>query len=415
MRMLVGFAEHTGDEFAPGWSCCTDTVGQTEPQLELRALYEAHFDLVWACLSVHGVARDEREDLVQEVWLVAHRRLSRLRGDASARAWLWSIALNVARLHRRASHRRDRKLRAIAAVWDVEPPKSPRHDDRVAAEQMLRELPVEQRDVLVLSQHVGYSGPEIAELLGVSLNTVHSRLRLAKTRLRTLDPPEDTRQARRRCWAVLAVGLGAAPESLLASGWVKVAALVVLALTTIAWTHAPTPEIAGEDGSRLAVARVATTPRPPIRSPGRVAVGGAPHSSPVLEAVSPSLDPSSPVPATDEKQDASTSSASRSAPAIRSTPSPHPASLSDDVEVLQRGLKLHRAGQYRRALATFERHARRFPGSPVWDAREGGRIRTLCALGRTDEAKTRADQALAAGGSNIALKNSLASCSSETK
>ena len=394
-------------------------MSRSEPQLELRALYEAHFDLVWACLTVHGVARDEREDLVQEVWLVAHRRLSRLRDDASARAWLWSIALNVARLHRRTSYRRDRKLRAIAAVRDVEPAKPPRHDDRVAAEQMLRELPVEQRDVLVLSQHVGYSGPEIAEMLGVSLNTVHSRLRLAKTRLRTLAPPEDTRQAQRRCWAVLAAGLGAAPESLLVSGWVKVAALVVLALTTIAWTHDPAPDASGAGESRSEVARVETPSSPSGRSPARVSVAHASDSDPKLEEVSLPVDTPSDAPVVAEKQDAPSARASGRGPAKASaetsTPSPRPVSLSDDVGVLQRGLELQRAGRYRRALATFERHARRFPASPVWDAREGGRIRALCALGRTDEAKNRTDQALARGGSSIALRNSLASCTAVTK
>jgi RNA polymerase sigma-70 factor (ECF subfamily) len=56
--------------------------------------------------------------------------------------------------------------------------------DRERLERGFRRLPVEQRAVLVLGQHLGLSHPEIAEMLDIPLGTVKSRMRYALDAMR---------------------------------------------------------------------------------------------------------------------------------------------------------------------------------------------------------------------------------------
>jgi len=377
-------------------------VNSASPR-SLQALYEQHFDLVWACLASHGVRAEDREDLVQEVWLLAHRRLSRLRDDASARAWLWSIAANVVRLHRRTKQRRDRKLRAAAVAREAVPPATFDHGDRMSVEQALQSLPEAQREVLMLTHHAGYSGPEIADLLGVSLNTVHSRLRLAKARMRDGTAAEDTREQRRRCWALIAAAPGL--RSGMLAGWSRVAAWVGLGLLTTAWTF-ETPAATVDEAVRVRPQPVVVAPEPEPANPSlAVAMQPAPDvAPPPVPMPETSVAPPEPVRRKRRRR--------KAAPQTEPTDAPERSSAGPDVALLQRGLELNRAGRHRAALQVFERHARTFPRSPLWDARESAWVRALCRLGRTDQARTRAERALARGGSSIALHNSLGVCSS---
>src|SRR5690606_18144694 len=75
--------------------------------------YREHFGLVWSMVRRFGVPSAQHEDAVQEVWLVAYRRLHTLEPDASAKAWLSSIARRVASRLRRTDHRQRRKIAAL--------------------------------------------------------------------------------------------------------------------------------------------------------------------------------------------------------------------------------------------------------------------------------------------------------------
>ena len=386
-------------------------MSRLEQHAQLRCLYERHFDLVWAALAVHGVGTHEREDLVQEVWLLAHRRLPRLRGEASARAWLWSITRNIVRQHRRATQRRDRKLRALETVRSADPSFGLDHEGRVATDQALAALPVAQREVIVLTHQLGYSGPEIAALLGVSLNTVHSRLRLATARLRRDLDGEQTQAARRRCWSAVLAGLATPSSGVVASGWTKAAAVAGLAILTIVWTPESPRGPTEPDPVHLHARREQPLPDAPRPKAGSLPAAEAPiPATPdrAMEAAEPHVAAAVPAP----KPRARTTR--KRAPRPKVSPPAPAQSLSADVELVHEGLEHNRAGRYQRALATFERHARRFPNSPVWDAREGGWIRALCALGRVEQARKHARRTLDRGGSSIAIKNSLASCSTVT-
>jgi RNA polymerase sigma factor (sigma-70 family) len=136
------------------------------------------------------LGRDAADDVVAEVFLVAFQR----RGDydltqADARPWLYGIATNLIRRHRRDEIR---LFRAIARS-PANPPAEPIADQvtgRVAAVAMRRslaaalaELSGSQRDVLLLVAS-GLSVQETAAALGVPAGTVASRLARARRKVR---------------------------------------------------------------------------------------------------------------------------------------------------------------------------------------------------------------------------------------
>ncbi|WAS95546.1 RNA polymerase sigma factor [Nannocystis punicea] len=149
----------------------------------LGALYQAHADFVVRISRQLGAPAAQLEDVVHDVFLVVHRRIDEYDASrGSPRAWLYGIARNVV-LHRlRGQARAERRLRLLP---DPEPRPGP--DERLArnhaaslVQRFLDELDEDRRMVFALIEIEGMSAPEVAEALGVKLNTVYSRLRLAR-------------------------------------------------------------------------------------------------------------------------------------------------------------------------------------------------------------------------------------------
>jgi RNA polymerase sigma-70 factor (ECF subfamily) len=162
------------------------TAAPARPQdVPFETVYDAHFPFVWRSVLRLGVPPAQADDVVQEVFVVAYRRLADFEGRSSLKTWLYGIALRVVRAHR-ARWRRA----GATQVFDAEQVRAPdaaRPDERaqnaeaarlVAA--LLDGLDDDQREVFVLAELDELSAPEIAEILGVKLNTVYSRLRLAR-------------------------------------------------------------------------------------------------------------------------------------------------------------------------------------------------------------------------------------------
>lgn len=154
--------------------------------LEFDALYERHFDFVYRCLRRLGVAERHAEEAAQDAFMVLHRRLGDLWPGASERGFLFGIASHVARTYRRKQARSD--WAPLADISREDDARSPY--DHVAHAEAARRLDVflatledEQRAVFVLMELEELSAPEVVEALGVKLNTVYSRLRLARERL----------------------------------------------------------------------------------------------------------------------------------------------------------------------------------------------------------------------------------------
>ncbi|MFB9833273.1 RNA polymerase sigma factor [Actinoallomurus acaciae] len=133
------------------------------------------------------------EDIVAETFLVAFRRRDSYDlARKDARPWLYGIATNVLRRHRRDEIR---TLKALERTG-VDPVVSEGFADRVdrqvtasatsrALAPVLARLNVGQRDVLLLTAWADLTVDEVAEVLGIPQGTARSRLNRARTKIRT--------------------------------------------------------------------------------------------------------------------------------------------------------------------------------------------------------------------------------------
>jgi RNA polymerase sigma-70 factor, ECF subfamily len=152
---------------------------------DFDALYGEHFNFVWRSLRRLGVHPSWVEDAAQDTFLVVHRRLSDLRPDASAKAFLFGIALRVARDYRRRAQRKH--AQSLDVEKEISHASGPY--ERAAKAEALRKLEGflnslddDRRAVFVLSELEGMTAPEISQALGANQNTVYSRLRSARER-----------------------------------------------------------------------------------------------------------------------------------------------------------------------------------------------------------------------------------------
>jgi RNA polymerase sigma-70 factor, ECF subfamily len=147
------------------------------------AYYDEHFDYVWRTLRRLGVPEAGLDDAAQEVFVVAFRRQAEFEGRSSHRTWLFGIAWNRAReLARSARRRPEHELPdSIVAPADSDAETAAiRNQALRLVYRALEELAPERRAVLVMSDVEAMTAAEIAEVIGVPLNTAYSRIRLAR-------------------------------------------------------------------------------------------------------------------------------------------------------------------------------------------------------------------------------------------
>jgi RNA polymerase sigma factor (sigma-70 family) len=160
-----------------------------------RARFEAqvmpHLDAAYR--FARWLAPDDADDVVQEAFLRAYRAFETLRGG-DIKSWLFTIVRNC-----HASAHRSRQRRAYvpwpaedeerhAQLTSADPGPEQRalqSDEQRSLEQLLAALPEEQREALLLRELEGMSYREIAELTGVAIGTVMSRLARARAALRS--------------------------------------------------------------------------------------------------------------------------------------------------------------------------------------------------------------------------------------
>jgi RNA polymerase sigma-70 factor (ECF subfamily) len=181
--------------------------GSGEDALAFRRLYEAQIDFVWRNLRRLGVREADVDDRTQEVFVVAHRRFGEFeeRGHGP-RAWLFQIVLRVASEARR--HERRHPVDPDGGVAQERQSVGPSQARSVETRQQLdlldralRSIDMGRRAVLVLHEVEEMTAPEVAEVLGIPLNTVYSRLRVAREELeealtKLRNDPQETRQDR---------------------------------------------------------------------------------------------------------------------------------------------------------------------------------------------------------------------------
>ena len=161
-----------------------ESTAETSCALTLAEVYETHFDFVWRSARRLGVASLHVDDVVQEVFLVVHRRLAEFEGRSSLKTWLFGITRRIVRDHRRSARRKPcEPLGAIEPVdstaQGADAQLSQRQDTQLL-HALLDELDEDKREAFVLAELEQMSGPEIADALDVNLNTVYARLRAAR-------------------------------------------------------------------------------------------------------------------------------------------------------------------------------------------------------------------------------------------
>ena len=168
------------------------TGARADEVLDLETLYRAHAPTVarWAT-RLAGPTLDA-EDILHEVFIVAHRRLAHFRGDAKITTWLYAITANVVRHQRR----KDRFRRWLAGGGhqikepEVEVPtpvdEIERREAIATVYRILDRMGEKYRTALILHQIEGMTGPEIAELLGIKPSTVWVRLHRARAQFAEL-------------------------------------------------------------------------------------------------------------------------------------------------------------------------------------------------------------------------------------
>ena len=136
---------------------------------------------VWRLCARLG-DRAAADDLAQEVYLRALPALARFRGEASARTWLLQIARHVCADHVRRTTRRRALLTRLAQRTDADEA-VPAASGAVDLDALVAALEADRRAAFVLTQLLGLSYAEAAEVCEVPVGTIRSRVARARADL----------------------------------------------------------------------------------------------------------------------------------------------------------------------------------------------------------------------------------------
>lgn len=158
--------------------------------LSFAAVYDQHFAFVWRSVRRLGVIDGAVDDVVQDVFLVVHRKLFAFRGESSIRSWLFAIASRVVRDSHRTLRRKPGNLGGRGRVCDdvdLHPDTAPSQHENVAVAEAVRTLhsildsmQEERRKVFILAELEQMTVGDIAAAAGANPNTIYSRLRAAR-------------------------------------------------------------------------------------------------------------------------------------------------------------------------------------------------------------------------------------------
>jgi RNA polymerase sigma-70 factor, ECF subfamily len=162
---------------------------EAHPALRFDEIYGQHLRFVWRVLRAFGVRPAALEDAAQDVFVVVHRRLPTFEQRSQITTWLFGIAMRVARDHRLPKTSPAPIAEVEEGLRDDGP--SPfeitaRREAGCLLERLVDELDEEKRVPFVLIDIEQMTAHEVADLLGIKLNTVYSRLRHARAEFNRL-------------------------------------------------------------------------------------------------------------------------------------------------------------------------------------------------------------------------------------
>jgi RNA polymerase sigma-70 factor (ECF subfamily) len=184
---------------------------QTKDPTHFKSLVRRYEGRVYAAvLRLVGNA-EEAEEVVQDTFMKLHQNIDKFRSQASFAAWLFRIAHNCCMDRLRVKQRRK-----IYSFWSFDPQSAPDKEEQAESgkvisqladpcpnpaemldaseqeqliERCLKELPDQQRAVVILHDIEGFPYQDIAEITGATIGTVRSRLHYGRLKLRELLEP----------------------------------------------------------------------------------------------------------------------------------------------------------------------------------------------------------------------------------
>jgi RNA polymerase sigma-70 factor, ECF subfamily len=151
----------------------------------LEAIYDQYHAFVWRLAQRMGVSGSGLDDVVQEVFVVMHRRRDELDMSGSIAGLLYGVTRRVAGRTRDVEKRRQARLTLVESPTPAEGEPDP--ESRVLLEEraaVVREaldaMDDDKRAMFVLTQVEGMSVPEAADALDINVNTAYARARVAR-------------------------------------------------------------------------------------------------------------------------------------------------------------------------------------------------------------------------------------------
>jgi RNA polymerase sigma factor (sigma-70 family) len=167
----------------------------------VQALWQSHRRWVAAILLAHKPRHAELDDLLQDVAMSLVKNIHTLTDPLAVKPWLRTIAINAAR----SSGRRTQVVKKVMPIIAADAQRTaelnenadaPGDDSGRRALDLAQTLPAEYREPLMLRAVRGMSYRQIADVMGVPMTTIETRLararRMLKERLEALDAPRDT-------------------------------------------------------------------------------------------------------------------------------------------------------------------------------------------------------------------------------
>ena len=154
-------------------------------------VYRAHAGRLYNLVFRMAGSAHDAEDLLQEIFLHAHRKLGSFRGESSLGTWLYRLAVNhCLDVLRSRQAKMTRVTESLDEEGAAEPaatsPTVPTAVSRLDVERAIARLPAGCRTAFVLHDVEGFEHNEIAKLLGVSEGTSKSQVHKARMKLRAM-------------------------------------------------------------------------------------------------------------------------------------------------------------------------------------------------------------------------------------
>ena len=147
-----------------------------------RELYARSSPRIYALLLRMSRNADDAEELMQDTYVKVFQQIGSFAGQSRVETWIYQIALNEARQWLRRQRAQRDKLEKLHQMKDQAPTRPP-GELRTDLDDLLEQLPEDEKTTLILRHHEGLSYAEIAERTGIPAGTVASRINRARRRL----------------------------------------------------------------------------------------------------------------------------------------------------------------------------------------------------------------------------------------